>query len=173
MSVEQFSEDQWDGTDIEPGPAPSRSRKTDSYSDQTLAALIPDPVAKAIVSPDYVLEFRLPLTSKARPRLTKSGHAYMADSYRRAQAEMRRQVREQWPHPPLEGPLSLYIRVYGEARGDSDNIAGFFMDAAGPSKNEPGILWVDDRVGVISCLILEWNRAKVDNSRWVIQIASV
>jgi Holliday junction resolvase RusA-like endonuclease len=128
-------------------------------------------IAKAIGSPDYVLEVRMPLFSKARPRLTKTGHAYMPQAYRDAQAEMQRQIREQWPHEPLEGPIALYIRVYGEGRGDSDNISGAILDAAGPSKGKPGILWEDDRVSVIPCLIFEWEKASKPESRWVIQIA--
>lgn len=128
-------------------------------------------IAKVIASPDYVLEVRMPLFSKARPRLTKGGHAYMPAAYRDAQAEMQRQILEQWPHEPLAGPIALYIRAYGEGRGDSDNLSGALLDAAGPSKGKPGILWEDDRVSVISCLIFEWEKAAKADSRWVIQIA--
>lgn len=128
-------------------------------------------IAKVIGSPDYVLEIKMPLFSKARPRLTKTGHAYMPQAYRDAQAEMQRQIREQWCHGPLEGPIALCIRAYGEGRGDSDNISGAILDAAGPSKGKPGILWEDDRVSVIPCLIFEWEKATKAESRWVIQIA--
>lgn len=128
-------------------------------------------IAKAIGSPDYVLEIKMPLFSKARPRLTKTGHAYMPQAYRDAQAEMQRQIREQWSLEPLEGPIALYIRAYGEGRGDSDNISGAILDAAGPSKGKPGILWEDDRVSVIPCLVFEWEKTSKAESRWVIQIA--
>lgn len=126
---------------------------------------------KVITSPDHIIDVRMPLHSKARPRLTKSGHAYMAESYRLAQAEMRRQVREQWqPREPLLGPIALYIQAHGEGRSDSDNLAGFLMDAAGPSKKEAGVLWQDDRVSVIPVLIIDWHKAKKEDSRWLIHI---
>ena len=134
---------------------------------------ISDPIARVTNSPDYVLQVDMPLHSKARPRMTKTGHAYMAQDYRDAQAEMRRQLELQWPNEPLKGPIALYIRLYGEGRGDSDNLAGFLMDAAGPSKNKPGLLWEDDRVSVISTLIVEWEKAKKADSKWIIQIAKL
>lgn len=126
---------------------------------------------RVIDCPDYLLTIMMPLHSKARPRLTRSGHAYMAQSYRDAQAEMRKQVVEQWPHEPLEGPLAVHIEMYGEGRGDADNLMGFVLDAAGPSKNEKGILWVDDRVSVISHLSSEWHKTPKADSRWIIKIA--
>jgi Holliday junction resolvase RusA-like endonuclease len=132
---------------------------------------ISDSIAKVTDSPEYVLDVSMPLHSKARPRMTRSGHTYMAQSYREAQAEMRRLLGLQWDRPPLEGPIALYLKIYGEARGDSDNIAGFIMDAAGPSKNSPGLLWADDRVNVISTLIVEWHKAAKKDSRWLIYIA--
>lgn len=113
----------------------------------------------------------MPLFSKARPRLTKSGHAYMPAAYREAQAEMRRQLAEQWDGPPLAGPIALYLKVYGEGRGDADNIGGAILDAAGPSKGQPGLLWEDDRVTVVPCLIVQWEKTPKAQSRWVLQIA--
>lgn len=127
-------------------------------------------IEKAIGSPDYVLVVDMPLHSKARPRLTKSGHAYMAQSYRLAQAEMQRQIRAQWPNEPLLGPVALYVKIKGEGRGDADNIVGFLMDAAGPSKNKPGILWQDDRVSVIPLIIVDWEKAPKVESRWTIHV---
>lgn len=130
-----------------------------------------DSIARVLGSPDYVLMAEMPIHSKARPRLTRSGHAYMPEAYRKAQAEMRAILEKQWTGAPLQGPIALYIKVYGEGRGDADNIAGFLMDAAGPSKNSPGLLWEDDRVSVISSLIVEWEKAKKAESKWIIQIA--
>ena len=129
-------------------------------------------VTRLIQEPDYVLDLRMPLFSKARPRLTRGGHAYMPEAYRQAQAEMRRQVIEQWkPNTPaLEGPIAIYLKIYGEARGDGDNIVGALLDAAGPSKGVPGILWEDDRVSVIPMLIVDWEKASKANSRWLVHI---
>jgi Holliday junction resolvase RusA-like endonuclease len=109
----------------------------------------------------------MPLFSKARPRLTRSGHAYMPQAYKDAQAEMRRQLTKQWSGEPLSGPVALYLCVHGEARADSDNIAGALMDAAN------GILWTDDRVSIISTLVVEWSKASKAESRWIIKIAEL
>lgn len=130
-------------------------------------------VERTILHPDYIIEVLMPLHSKARPRLTKSGHAYMDNAYRIAQAKMREQVQAQWKKEPLSGPICLYIKMYGEAKCDSDNAAGFVLDAVGPSKKQPGLLWVDDRVSVIPFLIVDWEKASKENSRWVLHIKRV
>jgi Holliday junction resolvase RusA-like endonuclease len=115
-------------------------------------------------SPDYILIIKRPLFSKARPRLTRTGHAFMPPAYKLAQAEMRKQIRQQWKHGPLEGPISLALEVKGEGRGDTDNIAGAFMDAA------QGILWLDDRVSVIPQLSISWQKASKADSEWIVRI---
>lgn len=130
-------------------------------------------ISRVIDSPDYVIQVSMPLHSKARPRMTRSGHTYMAQSYRDAQAEMRKQVKNQWEQGPLEGPLAVHIEMHGEGRGDLDNMTGFVLDAAGPSKGVPGILWVDDRASVISYLSAEWHKATKADSRWTIKILTV
>lgn len=117
--------------------------------------------------PDYVLTIKQPLFSKARPRLTRTGHAYMPQPYKLAQAEMRRQLLSQWKHGPLEGPIALELAVKGEGRGDSDNIAGAFMDAA------HGILWIDDRVTIIPELKITWKKAPKNESVWVVYITHI
>lgn len=114
--------------------------------------------------PDYVITIKQPLFSKARPRLTKTGHAYMPPAYKLAQAEMRKQLNRQWKQGPLEGPISLELLVSGEGRGDTDNIAGAFMDAA------QGILWIDDRVTVIPELKISWTKAPKAESLWIANI---
>jgi Holliday junction resolvase RusA-like endonuclease len=91
----------------------------------------------------------------------------MPSSYKTAQAEMRKQIQQQWPHSPLDGPISLTIKVKGEGRGDTDNIAGAFMDTA------QGILWLDDRVSVISKLYIEWQKASKADSEWLIYISHI
>ena len=121
-------------------------------------------IHQEIDSPNYILVIKQPLFSKARPRLTRSGHAYMPAAYKEAQGKMRRQIKEQWTEGPLEGPISLLLRVKGEGRGDTDNIAGAFMDAA------QGIVFVDDRVNVIPRLAIEWQKASKADSEWVIEI---
>lgn len=120
-----------------------------------------------ISSPDYILVIKRPLFSKARPRLTRTGHAFMPPAYKLAQSEMRKQIRAQWNKGPLEGPISLSIYVKGEGRGDTDNIAGAFMDAG------QGILWTDDRVTVIPRLTIEWQKATKADSVWVIHIRHI
>jgi Holliday junction resolvase RusA-like endonuclease len=115
-------------------------------------------------SPDYILVIKRPLFSKARPRLTRTGHAFMPPAYKLAQAEMRKQIKEQWTKGPLEGPISLSIMIKGEGRGDTDNIAGAFMDTA------QGVLWLDDRVTVIPQLSISWQKAPKAESEWIIHI---
>lgn len=128
-------------------------------------------IAKVIDTPDFVITVKMPLYSKARPRLTRSGHAYMPQSYRDAQAEMRKQIIQQWNKEPLAGPLAVHIEMHGEGRGDADNLTGAVLDAAGPSRNDKGILWIDDRVSIISYLSSEWHKASKADSYWVIKIA--
>lgn len=127
-------------------------------------------ISRLIQAPDYVLDLKMPLHSKARPRMTRSGHTYMAQPYRDAQAMMQELVRKQWDQPPMPGPIGLYLKIYGEGRGDSDNLAGFILDAAGPSKGVTGILWEDDRVSVIPLLIVDWEKAPKADSRWLVHI---
>lgn len=80
---------------------------------------------------------------------------------------MRRQLLSQWKQGPLEGPIFLELLVQGEGRGDSDNIAGAFMDAA------HGILWIDDRVTIIPELKITWKKAPKNESLWVIHITNL
>lgn len=91
----------------------------------------------------------------------------MPPAYKLAQAEMRRQLKQQWTIAPLEGPVSLELLIRGEGRGDTDNIAGAFMDSA------HGILWVDDRVTIIPDLIVRWTKASKAESLWIANITHV
>jgi hypothetical protein len=135
--------------------------------------LLPKVLPDLIERPTYQLDIGLPLAFKQRPRMTKTGHAYMAPAYEKARASFREELRRQWGgRPMLGGPVGLFITAFGEARGDSDNLAGFMMDAAGPLKTrkEPGILWMDDRTTIIPLLLVHWQRTKAQDSRWVINI---
>lgn len=105
----------------------------------------------------------MPLFSKARPRLGAQG-AFMPHAYKDKQRQMRLLIRQQWKLEPLEGPVRLEIECWGEGRADLDNIAGALFDAA------TGILWFDDRVGVISELNIRWYKAKKADSLWVVKI---
>jgi Holliday junction resolvase RusA-like endonuclease len=89
----------------------------------------------------------------------------MPPAYKLAQAEMRRQLIAQWKAGPLEGPVSLELLITGEGRGDTDNIAGAFMDSA------HGILWIDDRVTIIPELKVVWTKAPKADSLWVANIS--
>lgn len=84
--------------------------------------------------------------------------------------EMQRQIALQWQGDPLEGPLALHVEMHGEGRGDADNLVGALLDAAGPSKNHPGMLWTDDRVSVIPYIFAEWHKAPKIDSRWTVRI---
>jgi Holliday junction resolvase RusA-like endonuclease len=120
------------------------------------------------ISNDDQNEFKFiikqPLFSKARPRLTRCGKAYMPAAYKDAQSRLKQELVKQWSQPPLEGPVWLDIVVQGEGRGDLDNIAGAFMDAA------QSILFTDDRVSVISRLTIEWAKSSKADSQWIVRI---
>jgi hypothetical protein len=88
----------------------------------------------------------------------------MPDAYRQSQRETIRQLKEQWTIAPLDGPVCLRLNVRGEGRGDADNIAGAFMDAA------VGIVFSDDRVKVIPHLELIWEKAPKKQSSWTADI---
>lgn len=106
---------------------------------------------------------RMPLFSKARPRVTSRG-TFMPKEYQAKQKEMLRQIQDQYKANPLTGPIRLEVDVFGEGRADADNIIGAFMDTANK------ILWVDDRVAVIPELQVRWKKAPKTDSRWVIRI---
>lgn len=122
---------------------------------------------QAIDSAEFKLIIDQPLFSKARPRLTRSGHAYMPPAYKEAQRIMKKQLIAQWAGEPLHGPFLLAIQVHGEGRGDIDNIVGAFMDAA------QGIVFVDDRVTEIPELVVCWEKASKIDSQWIIGISRI
>ena len=104
------------------------------------------------------------LFSKARPRVTKTGHAFMPASYRNNQKELLAKVKEQYDGPPLKGPIRVEMELFGEGRADIDNIAGALMDTVNK------VLWVDDRVSVIPELVVTWKKAPKALSKWIIRI---
>ena len=112
------------------------------------------------------LVVNMPLFSKARPRVTSRG-TFMPAEYKRKQKEMLRQIQEQWPFPPCEGPIRVEIDVYGEGRADGDNIIGALFDSVNK------VLWVDDRVSIIPQLEVKWVKAKKADSKWVIRLYAV
>jgi Holliday junction resolvase RusA-like endonuclease len=97
--------------------------------------------------------------------MTKLGHVFMPQAYKDAQAEMRRQMRLQWPGEPLEGPIAVRVIMFGEARLDADNGAGAALDCGND------LIWKDDRVSVVPVVLAEWHKAPKKDSRWLIQIA--
>jgi hypothetical protein len=121
----------------------------------------------------------MPLWSKQRPRFTRAGHAYKNPAYDQALKDMRSSLSELWPYPPIDYPISVHLHLCGEGRGDLDNIAGFILDAAGPvratKKKEalPGVLWVDDRVSIISHLSISWTKGEKADSCWDLRIVKL
>jgi Holliday junction resolvase RusA-like endonuclease len=114
----------------------------------------------------YELRLEMPLFSKARPRLGAHG-AFMPSAYKEKQRKMRLLLREQWKRDPLEGPIRLCVKCYGEARVDADNLIGALMDAA------QGILWFDDRVSIIPEITVTWHKAKKAESIWLLTITEL
>ena len=115
----------------------------------------------------YKFKISYPLFSKARPRLTRKGHAYMPADYKTNQRNLRLKLVQSWPYPALEGEVHLQLILRGEGRGDLDNIAGAFMDCAN------GVLWRDDNCKIVSGLSVAWVSSEYDDSSWEVTLAEV
>ena len=110
------------------------------------------------------IRVKMPLFSKARPRVTSRG-TFMPKEYKQRQAEMRRQLLEEWgTREPLAGPIALDLELYGEGRADADNIIGALMDSANK------FLWIDDRVSIIPQISVKWEKAAKSDSLWILKI---
>lgn len=100
-------------------------------------------------------ELRVPLMSKARPRMVPGGgRPYMPASYMAWKKTVRALLGEWWTIPPLTDVRCLVLSFRGPARGDLDNLAGAVLDAGN------GLVWADDRVGVMPTLALRFTKAK-------------
>jgi Holliday junction resolvase RusA-like endonuclease len=91
----------------------------------------------------------------------------MPKEYKQKQKEMLSQLLAQYSGPPMEGPLWVDLELHGEGRGDIDNMVGAFFDTANK------VLWVDDRVSIISKLSVSWAKTKKENSYWKIRIYDI
>ena len=112
------------------------------------------------------LEIRHQLFSKARPRVTSKG-VFMPAAYRKNQKELLAKVKEQYDGPPLQGPLRVEMELHGEGRADIDNVVGAFFDTVNK------VLWVDDRISIISELSVTWSKCKKESSMWYIRIYEI
>ena len=112
------------------------------------------------------LEIFHPLFSKARPRVTAAG-TFMPAAYKKNQKELLAKVKEQYDGPPLEGPLRVEMDLYGEGRADIDNVVGAFFDTVNK------VLWVDDRISIISELSVRWTKCKKEHSTWTVRIYEI
>ena len=70
---------------------------------------------------------------KARPRVTRSGHAFMPNSYTKWKKDFGARAKFAWhPWPPISGPFLIRITIgtkSGKMRSDLDNSAGSVLDA--------------------------------------------
>jgi len=112
------------------------------------------------------LEIFHPLFSKARPRVTSRG-TFMPAAYKKNQKELLAKVKEQYGGPPLEGPLRVEMELWGEGRADIDNVVGAFFDTVNK------VLWVDDRISIISELSVRWTKCKKEHSTWHVRIYEI
>ena len=112
------------------------------------------------------LEILHPLFSKARPRVTSRG-TFMPAAYKKNQKELLAKVQEQYDGPALEGPLRVEMELYGEGRADIDNVVGAFFDTVNK------VLWVDDRISIISELSVRWEKRKKESSAWIVRIYEI
>ena len=85
--------------------------------------------------------------TKARPRLTRSGHAYTPKSTADAELLIKLAVARQWRQKPVTGALSLMLRVYlpkpkrskmTYPKGDTDNFLKLVLDSLN------NLVYVDD-----------------------------
>ena len=113
------------------------------------------------------LEIFHPLFAKARPRVTKTGHAFMPAAYRNNQKQLLAKVKEQYDGPPLKGPLRVEMELHGEGRADIDNVVGAFFDTVNK------VLWEDDRVSIIPELSVRWTKCKKEKSCWYVRIIEI
>ena len=103
-------------------------------------------------------ELRVPLMSKARPRMLRGGgRPYMPKAYMDWKADVRAILAEWWTIEPLDDVRCLCLSFRGPARGDLDNMAGAVLDAGN------GLIWLDDRVGVLPTLALRWTKTPKAN----------
>lgn len=110
-------------------------------------------------------ELRVPLMSKARPRSSpRGGRPYMPKSYMDWKTNVRAILGEWWTIEPLDDVRCLSLVFRGPARGDLDNMAGAVLDAGN------GLIWSDDRVGVLHTLALCWTKAPKANQSIYIKV---
>ena len=91
----------------------------------------------------------------------------MPAAYKKNQKELLAKVKEQYDGPPLEGPLRVEMELWGEGRADIDNVVGAFFDTVNK------VLWVDDRISIISELSVRWTKCKKENSTWIVRIYGI
>ena len=91
----------------------------------------------------------------------------MPAAYRKNQKELLAKVQEQYDGPALEGPLRVEMELYGKGRADIDNVVGAFFDTVNK------VLWVDDRISIISELSVRWVKRKKENSAWIVRIYEI
>ena len=91
----------------------------------------------------------------------------MPAAYKKNQKELLAKVKEQYDGPPLEGPLRVEMDLYGEGRADIDNVVGAFFDTVNK------VLWVDDRISIISELSVRWTKCKKEHSTWTVRICEI
>lgn len=84
-----------------------------------------------------------------RPRVTKTGHAYLPGDYAKYAGEVQRQLALLHGGPPMSGPLVVRVHVQKERPkktvlsaplGDVDNLAKGVLDAC----TKTGRFWKDD-----------------------------
>ncbi len=70
---------------------------------------------------------------KARPRVTRSGHAFMPNKYTKWKRDFAIRACFQWgPSPPITVPFAIHIvltTASGKMRSDIDNCAGSVLDS--------------------------------------------
>jgi len=100
------------------------------------------------------LEIPLKAIPKGRPRSGKQGHFYTPSATRDFETASSWYLREQYRDDPLTGKLNVTMLLYGNPRGDLDNLAKSVLDAA------QGIIFKND--SQIDDLWIRREKKKID-----------
>lgn len=80
-----------------------------------------------------ILFVPMPPMGKARPRMTRSGHCFMPNSYTKWKKDFALRARFQWgSEPAITGPFAIHLVLTtktGKMRSDIDNAAGSVLDS--------------------------------------------
>ena len=123
--------------------------------------------AAAPITYRWQAEFAVKCRSKLRPRVTRTGHAYMPAGYQKSKADFGWLVKAARPPFTAAGDVALYVEigVKAKGRGDDDNYLGWLMDSL------QGIVFADDRQARVHALHPDGRIVRRNTGRDYIRLA--